>query len=241
MSTLVRILRSQALAFRRRVYAARAWIPGLGERHRLESMVGPLGCWDELRVYQLRLLLENGLKPHHHLLDIGCGPLQGGVEFIKYLDPSRYVGVDIDPQRLSAAFGQIALHDLGAKKPLLLLCDKFGASHLNGRCFDFVWASQVLYYFDNQKLEELLRLLAAHLAPHGKFLGDIIGERHPEYSRSQDSAFLSRIKLQTVDQVERLAAPLGLRARSLGEIEKFGYPRRLSLRTNLLVEISRRE
>jgi cyclopropane fatty-acyl-phospholipid synthase-like methyltransferase len=234
-------LRKQALKVRRRLYAARAWVPGLRERHRLEAMVGPLGFWYELQAYQLQALKSNGLQPKHHLLDLGCGPLQGGIAFIRYLDPARYVGVDINVDRLSAAYTQISTHGLADKNPALLLCDRFGESHLNGRQFDFVWASQVVYYFNEAKLRELFTLLAKRLTSDGKFLGDIIGPRHPEYANPGASAFLSKIELQTVEGLDRLASEYGLRARSLGEIEGFGYPSRLQLRTNVLVEVGRAE
>ena len=69
--------------------ALRKLIPSQKERLRLEMLVGPIGKWDILRQFQLEALLKNGLQPHHSLLDIGCGPLQGGVAFIQYLDKSR--------------------------------------------------------------------------------------------------------------------------------------------------------
>jgi cyclopropane fatty-acyl-phospholipid synthase-like methyltransferase len=55
-----------------------------------------LGFWHELQSYQLNTLKENGLRAEHSLLDIGCGPLQGGLAFIKYLEESKYFGIDIE-------------------------------------------------------------------------------------------------------------------------------------------------
>ncbi|HXG47860.1 MAG TPA: hypothetical protein VNO52_09560, partial [Methylomirabilota bacterium] len=89
---------------RRLAFRARLFVPGLRERHILESMVGPVGAWDELQAYQLRVLQANGLRPEHRLLDIGCGPLQGGVAFIGYLAPGHYVGVDRSTRNLAAAY-----------------------------------------------------------------------------------------------------------------------------------------
>ena len=39
-------------------------------------------------------MVEHGLKPEHKLLDVGCGPLRGGIKFINYLEPGNYYGVD---------------------------------------------------------------------------------------------------------------------------------------------------
>lgn len=93
-------VRRQLMKLRRSLYGLRAYIPGLRERHRLEVMVGPLGFWDKLQRYQLNVLQQNGMEAGHTLMDIGCGPLQGGVAFIKYLNASCYVGIDRDPVRL---------------------------------------------------------------------------------------------------------------------------------------------
>ncbi len=104
---------------RRRIYGFRAFIPWLRERHHLELMVGPLGNWDKLQAYQLNLLKSNGLKPQHILLDIGCGPMQGGIAFIKYLDKGNYYGVDIKKNVIDIGKEQITKNKLTGKNPFL--------------------------------------------------------------------------------------------------------------------------
>lgn len=218
---------------RRRLYGIRAFVPGLRERHMLELMVGPLGFWNELQNYQLRALRVNGLEPQHHLLDIGCGPLQGGLAFIQYLQPAGYAGVDIDPVRIEAANAQVARHGLSQKEPSLFVSSTFGERELGDRTFDFIWASQILYYFDAHAMATLLANVRKRLKPGGKFLGDIYGPRHYLFRFPEP-----RYVLHTVESLQGLAAQQGLRARSLGEIIQFGYPRRLSLHSNLLLEFT---
>ena len=46
---------------------------------RLERLVGPAGIWPHLQQYQFNALTRLGLKPHHSVVDIGCGPLTVGV------------------------------------------------------------------------------------------------------------------------------------------------------------------
>ncbi len=221
---------------RRQIYGLRAWLPGLREQNRMERMVGPVGFWDKLQRYQLQALRSNGLEPEHHLLDIGCGPLQGGIAFIRYLEPSRYTGVDIDPRRLKAAYSQISRHDLAGRNPRLLLSSTLGDQELNGDRFDYMWASQLLYYFNAEKLVELLAFIRRRLNPGGKFLGDILGPKHDEF-RHPEFGWI----LHGVEAVQLLAETQDLQARSLGEIIQFDYPSRLSLRSNLLLEITRRD
>ncbi len=52
--------------------------------------------WDEIGKLQFDFLKKKGLKPHHKLIDIGCGSLRGGVHFINYLNSKNYFGTDIN-------------------------------------------------------------------------------------------------------------------------------------------------
>jgi cyclopropane fatty-acyl-phospholipid synthase-like methyltransferase len=221
---------------RRRLYGLRAVVPRLRERHRLEAMVGPVGFWDQLQNYQLRVLCAQGLRPQQSLLDIACGPLQGGVAFIRYLEAARYTGVDINPASVAAGYAQIARYGLSAKNPTLIVSSTFGERELDGKKFDFFWASQVLYYFDNDKMSALLAFIRKRMNRGGKFLGDIHGPRHYEFKFPERG-----VVLHTVETLQRLAEEQGLRAHSLGEIVHYGYPRRLSLHSNLLIEFTLKE
>ena len=78
------------------------------EQNRLGWMIGPLGYWEEMQDYQINLLKQLGLQPHHALLDIGCGPLSGGLAFIPYLDAGCYFGVDIRESAIEEAHKQVA-------------------------------------------------------------------------------------------------------------------------------------
>lgn len=42
------------------------------------------GQWDELGIFQLKLLQSFGLHPEHTLLDVGCGALRGGIRFAEF-------------------------------------------------------------------------------------------------------------------------------------------------------------
>lgn len=220
---------------RRRAYGMRALVPGWREHHRLEAMVGPLGFWHELQRYHLNLLQKNGLKPGHTLLDIGCGPLQGGEAFIKYLEKDGYTGIDIDPLRIDAARSQVARHRLEAKHPRLYVSSSFGENELGEQTFDYMWASQILYYFNDEMMGKLLTMIRRRLRPGGKFLGDVFSVDHYEFRYPENAG---RYIQHTPESLTTICERYGLKVRALGTIENFGYPRRLSLRTNPLYEIS---
>lgn len=52
------------------------------------------GRWEETALHQMQVLLDEGLDPHHRLLDIGCGCLRLGHRALRYLEPGHYWGTD---------------------------------------------------------------------------------------------------------------------------------------------------
>jgi hypothetical protein len=78
--------------------------PGLasagGAAHR--GYVG--GKWDEIGKLQSDFMVARGLAPEHVFLDVACGSLRGGVQFIKYLDPGNYVGVEKEHTLVQRAY-----------------------------------------------------------------------------------------------------------------------------------------
>jgi SAM-dependent methyltransferase len=216
------------------MFALRLIVPWLRKRHQLETMVGPVGFWNRLREYQLSVLTANGLEAHHSLLDIGCGPLQGGIAFIRYLNPGNYAGMDINPARIAAGCEQVAGKRLAVKKPTLLVSDCLKERELGNRRFDYIWMSQVLYYFSPERLHCLFEYIENRLAPQGVFLVDVLGPEHYETRFPEHGYYL-----HSAAGVRETAAQFGLQVQDLGEIRLYGYPARLSLCTNRLLRISR--
>jgi SAM-dependent methyltransferase len=217
------------------LYGLRTYIPGLRDHHRFEAMVGPLGAWGELQRYQLRLLRANGLRPNHKLLDLGCGPLQGGIAFIKYLERAGYTGIDYDPERIQAAEKQIARHRLAAKLPTVAVSSTFGKAELENQTFDFIWASQVLCFFNDKAMDELFSTVRQQLKAGGKFIGDVFALDHHEFRFPENPGTYFR---HTPESLQAVAEKHGLKVRCLGTIEQYGYPKRLLLRSSVLYEFA---
>jgi SAM-dependent methyltransferase len=219
---------------RRWLYELRSYVPGLREQHHFEKMVGPVGFWNELQRYQFGVVERNGLKPNHTLLDIGCGPLQGGIAFIRYLEPGGYTGVDIQPRHVAAARRQIERYRLESKKPRIIESAAFGDEVLRDAGFNYMWASQILYYFDEKKLSELFAMARRRLKPGGKLLGDFIDPDRFDAIYYPGCNFLR----YPIEKVQSLAEAQGLRALPLGKLLDFNYPRRLLLRTSVMMEMT---
>jgi SAM-dependent methyltransferase len=231
---LMRLTRTLKL-WRRQAYSLRAFVPGWRRRHQLESLVGPLGFWDQLQRYQLQTVIQLGLQPEHRLLDIGCGPLQGGIAFIRYLRPGSYVGVDHNPVAIEIGHEEVSRHGLWSKRPRIFVSRAFGDDHLGDSQFDFIWLSQILYYFDEPTFERLFRMARVRLRSGGVMAGDILGP-------ASDRSFLRDPKppMHTPESLDFLARTHGLRAIGLGELSEFGYPKRLGLRRNILIKVTNR-
>ena len=147
---------------------ARYWRYFDPEWHR--RAIGYVEEWDVHGPRQLEFLQEQGLQPEHYLLDLGCGPLRGGVHFIGYLEPGHYYGVDKNAKVLETA-RELELKRYGVedKNPTLVAMDSFDFARL-GQTFDYMWAQSV---FTHLPLNNIIRAVVnaeQALKPGGKFL-----------------------------------------------------------------------
>jgi len=58
------------------------------------SWVGPVERYDITGANQFRVMVNEGLRESHEMLDIGCGSLRGGRFFILYLGTHGYHGIE---------------------------------------------------------------------------------------------------------------------------------------------------
>ena len=114
------------------------------------------GMWDEIGVLQLNFLQQHGLMPDHHLLDVGCGALRGGVHFIRYLEAGHYCGIDINASLIAAGEKELEPENLLVKHPNLLVNEQFEFGRF-GRTFDYAMAVSV---FTHLPMNHIVRCLA---------------------------------------------------------------------------------
>jgi SAM-dependent methyltransferase len=113
------------------------------------------GMWDVIGPLQFQYLKKYGLAPHHRMLDIGCGTLRGGRHFIKYLDPERYVGVDMSPAAIQFAHKLVADENLTEKRPRLEVSKgdlKF--ADFARETFDVLLAQSVFTHLPAENIDE---------------------------------------------------------------------------------------
>jgi SAM-dependent methyltransferase len=136
------------------------------------------GYWDYLGELQLNYLVERGLEPGHHLLDVGCGPLRAGVHFIRYLEAGHYAGVDKRDDVLETArIVELPRYGLEDKEPALLASERFEFSRL-GRTFDYAIAQSVFTHLPLNAIIRCLVEMSRVLRPGGRFYATIHENPH---------------------------------------------------------------
>lgn len=125
--------------------------------------------WLALGRRQFRYLKANGLKPHHRMLEIGCGNLRAGWRFIRYLDAGNYTGIDISPEILLAARETIVERGLEDKRPVTMLASGTGLESLPSDWFDVAHAHSVFSHTPLDVIEGYLSDMRRVLKPTGFF------------------------------------------------------------------------
>lgn len=64
-------------------------------------------------------LIERGVEPSHYVVDLGCGTLRIGALLIDFLDPERYVGLDLDQRLLDVGREMLPAELVERKRPAL--------------------------------------------------------------------------------------------------------------------------
>jgi hypothetical protein len=147
---------------------------------------GDLGEWNgkeggprwTTKEHQFEYMVKFGLKPDHYFLDIGCGWLRGGIQFIRYLDSDHYFAIDKEPWLLKVGFGGLRKYDLvDTKRPTVELVADFNVDMFN-TYFDFMLAQSVFTHLVPEKIEECLANVMKWLKPGGKFYASFfLGEQ----------------------------------------------------------------
>lgn len=178
------------------------------------------GLWDEVGRLQLRFLESRGLRSRHHLLDIGCGSLRGGVHFIRYLEPGRYMGVDKEQELLRlGAEQEVGPAIMAAKRPTLLAFADFEFDRLPARPF-FAWAHSLFTHLPMEHIRRCLANLRPVIRPHGVLYATFAEADEPQ--ANPDEPHDHRLFSYTRHEMIEAGNATGWAVRYIG---KWGHPR----------------
>jgi SAM-dependent methyltransferase len=149
-------------------YDDEAAIAALVEEGQHRGVIG--GLWDEIGSLQFEFLQRHGLLPEHHLLDVGCGSLRGGVHFAAYLQPGHYWGIDANGSLLDAGFrielGRLGLTDRVPRTNLLH--DREFNFERFGQTFDAAIAQSLFTHLSANRIRLCLARLAKVMRSGGR-------------------------------------------------------------------------
>lgn len=124
--------------------------------------------WEVMGNLMLSFLKDNGLKPTDKFLDVGCGPLRGGVKIIPYLDPGNYFGFEANEILLNHAEEEIKANDLEQRSPRLYHSGAFEFEMTNEK-FDVAFAQSLFPHLDLNRIIYCCVKVEEVLKPDGQF------------------------------------------------------------------------
>jgi len=194
------------------------------------------GLWDELGQLQLDFLRSQGLQPAHRFVDVGCGALRGGVHFVRYLDPGRYHGLDINASLIEAGRRELELAGLADRDARLLVDDGFRVSRF-GQSFDRGLALSLFTHLPMDAIVRCLKEVAAALAPDGVFYATHFGAPGPAWTEPVEHSpggVCTHYDLdpfhQSVAEYEWMAGLCGLQVQDIGDWDHPRAQRMLAFR-----------
>ncbi|GAA3197223.1 class I SAM-dependent methyltransferase [Actinocorallia longicatena] len=162
---------------------------------------------------QFDYLVTHGLRPHHNVLEIGCGNLRAGWRIIDLVGPGNYHGIDISPDILLAANDTIVQYGLQDKLPHLMLVGDLTFSGLPDARFDVINAHSVFSHTPLEVIEECFSHIGRILRPTGFF--DLTFDRT---ERAEHQVLREDFYYRT-ETLQELAAAYGLAATFMDDWE----------------------
>jgi len=148
----------------------------------VEENIAPdeyFSIWEEPAKWQMDALQAIGLKPHHKLLDFGCGAMRLGLQAVPFLDDGNYYGIDAFDPYIRAA-RKMALQSGLSKTFHLKTSRDFGFDEFGAK-FDYVIAQSVFTHLSARECDECMAKMRNVVSPGATFLFTyLIGTPHTQ-------------------------------------------------------------
>ena len=125
---------------------------------------------------QLDILKQNGLKPHHKLLEIGSGAGHFAKQAIEYLDFSHYYGIEPNQWTMeeNKIFDPVFAERLIYKDAHFNNNDQFNFSVFGvDEGYDIIFSHSILSHASEEQLEKYFRQVSEYLAKGGLVLASL--------------------------------------------------------------------
>lgn len=158
---------------------------------------------NETALRTFKELIAQGISPADTLVDYGCGTLRVGRPFIEFLEPDRYIGMDIDQRIIDVGRGNLPAELIASKRPVLEVISPESLSRVAAKQPKWIFSKGVLQHVPPDELNEFFESLA-HLV-HAGAVAFVFARC------AQESTTLSaKTWLHDLDQLEKAAARHGM-------------------------------
>jgi ABC-2 type transport system ATP-binding protein len=124
--------------------------------------------WEEAGGRHIEFLREQGLRPSDRVLDVGCGCLRTGVKLLPYLQPGRYVGIDVDGAMIEAGVHiEAPRAGVDPARGQYFIGPAADLSAIDGE-FDVIWVNGLLQDLAHEQTALVLASAVRRLAPGGR-------------------------------------------------------------------------
>src|SRR5262245_16943463 len=105
-------------------------------------------------------LVNKGIRPSDTFVDYGCGTLRLGALFIEFLEPDRYIGLDVDERIIAIGRNQLSAEVIGYKRPVLEVISAESLRRAAARQPQWVCSKGVLQHVPPEELNEYFENLS---------------------------------------------------------------------------------
>jgi SAM-dependent methyltransferase len=139
-----------------------------------EGAIGSHLEWDIHGDWQRDFLIEQGLRPEHRFLEIGCGTGRLARKLVPYLDHDRYGGVEISDKARGHAFGLAFTEHWLKKSPVFYATVHHVATEVKQ---DFLWAFSVFIHLPEFVMRDVFAECAKRMGPSSRFYFSYVPEK----------------------------------------------------------------
>lgn len=141
------------------------------EENNLRDYVGKKEFYDIMGAIQFSVLLREGLREKHSLLDIGCGSLRAGRFFMMFLNENNYYGIEPNNWLVDEAIKEEVGEDLLLiKKPSFNCNGEFKLNVFEKDDFDFILAHSIFSHAALFQIDKCISEVSEILSGKGKFI-----------------------------------------------------------------------
>ena len=115
---------------------------------------------NEVALRTFKQLIAQGISPNDTVVDYGCGTLRIGRPFIEFLEPDRYIGMDIDERILDAGRRSLTSELIVSKRPALEVISPDSVMRAAARRPRWIFSKGVLQHVPPAELDEYFCNLA---------------------------------------------------------------------------------